>query len=419
MTSQAELTSHQLAQQFKGERWKAMAVPALDLANGGSGLNHQSAIENAIPWFQPFNRRQYARNQIEGRPNRFDWRNNEQHRELYSALIKRSGERSRRGDDAKLELNTYREFELIQDMFAIPFAMAAFQAINLSADELPLMVFPKSRQYWNVRYIGQDGGARQDQWRDEKSVEPKIMRSISTDKIEYPLWDIQQGNVTRQSDINAQLRFDMEMKIDEIGLAEIDAAKTVSGLRDLLGLHPRIIPANVPDTNYLDLTGVDTPNVLSLEKWKRILAHVSSFGPGIDPERSLTISSVIISPQNIRDQWDYVDLVSDFSAGPPVTRPENTVLTSAREEIFRTGVLNHAWGYTWTTVPNGMLNKGRMYVFMNQPIGWFFTKTEFDQLLIWDGVEQQEQNYGQIVWKRVISFVVPDLWKHRILIVDF
>lgn len=416
MTSQAELTRHKLDQEFKGDRIKSIPIPGLEVANGG--VNPEASFIRAIPWFNPLNRRKWAKSQSEGRANRLDWRNNKEHRELFSAKIRLSGERSQRGYDAKRELNAYREFELLQDLFAIPFAMAPFQAINLSADELPLIVFPKARQYFAVRFIGQDGSARQDQWRDERSVEQHEMRVISTDKVEYPLWDIQQGNVNRQSDINAQLRFDMEMKLDELAQAQIDSIKTTSGLRDLLALHPLIVAANIPDTNYLDLTGIGTTGVLSLEKWKRILSHINSFGPGTDPDRSMTIQSVIMSPQNVRDQWDYIDLVSGFSGGDAV-EPADTVLTSVREEIYRTGMLNNAWGYTWSSIPNNRLDKGRMYVFTNLPIGWFFTKTEMDMLLIWDGPDQMDENLGQIVWRRVYQFVTPDLWKHRVLIVDF
>lgn len=416
MTSTAELTRHKLDQEFKGDRIKAMAIPGLEVASAAA--NPEATFLRSIPWYLPLNQRKWARQQSEGRANRLDWRNNKEHRELLSAKIRRSGERTEPGYKAKLELNAYREFELLQDLFAIPFAMGPFQAINLSSDELPLIVFPKARQYFGVRYIGLDGSARQDQWRDERSVEQHEMRVISTDKIEYPLWDVQQGNVNRQSDINAQLRFDMEMKLDELAQAQIDAAKTTSGLRDLLSLHPLIVAANIPDTNYLDLTGVDTINKLSLEKWKRILSHINSFGPGTDPDRTLTINAVIMSPQNVRDQWDYIDLVSGFSGGDEI-EPAGTVLTSVREEIYRTGMLNSAWGYNWSSVPNNRLDKGRLYVFTNLPLGWFFTKTEMDQLLIWDGPDQLDENLGQIVWRRVFQFVVPDLWKHRVLIVDF
>lgn len=421
MTSTAELTSHRLDQVYQGDRIKTAPLPALDLnsMNGQQDVNASFAhARSGCRWMLPHNQDRWAREQASARANRFDWRRNAAHREAYSNLIRESTERTPRGLEKRLELNAYREFELLNEMVAIPFAMGPFQSINLSADEMPLLTFPKARQYFNVRFIGQDGGPRQDQWRDDKTIEQIDLRMVSTDRIEFPLFDLRQGRVNPLARINDQLRFDMEMKIDSLALAEIDAAKTTSGLRDLLNLHPRIVQANVPDTNYLNLNGVgSSPGVLTIEKWKRILAHINSFGPGIDPDRSIQINAVIMSPQNMRDQWDFIDLVSGFS-GVGTVQPADTVLTSVREEIFNTGVLQHAWGYTWTAQFNGMLPKGKMYIFTNQPLGWFFTKTEFDQLFIWDGPDQQEMNFGQVQWRRAFNFVVPDLWKHRIVIVD-
>lgn len=415
MSATMEMATTRLDKEFPGDRMAAMPLPPIELGFGPR--SSEASFLRAIPWMLPLNQRKVATEQANARHNSFDWRNNADHRERFSKLIRTSAERSDEGLRTRLELNAYRQFELLRDMFAIPFAMAPFQAINLSADELPLIVFPKARQYFEVRFIGQDGGARQDMWRDEKSVEQHEMRSISTDKIEFPLIDIQQGNVNRQTDINAQLRFDMEMKFDKLAQDTIDAAETNSGLRDLLNLHPLIVAANIPDKNHLDLTAT-LPGVLTLAKWKTILSHINSFGPGIDPDRSIAINSVIMSPQNIRDQWDYVSLVSGFSGGDEV-EPVDTLPTSVRDNIFSTGMMNSAWGYTWTTMPNARLDVGRLYVFTNQPLGWFFTKTDFDQLLVWDGPDQQEENLGQIVWKRVYQFVVPSLWKHRIVIVDF
>lgn len=411
MTSQAEVRRHRLDKKFKGGRIKAEALPAMELA---SGPNAEASFYNASRWMLPHNRRRFARDQATGRANRYDWQNNQKHREAYSAKIRASLTSAK----AKGELADYREFELLQDMFAIPFALTAWQNINLSAEELPLLVFPQARQYFNVRYMGQDGGARQAQWIDERDASQVVMRSISTDKVEYPLWDIQQGSVNKLATIQDNLRFDMEMRIDKIAQDNLDALETDSGLRDVLHLHPLIDPDNIPDKNHLDLSAVN-PGVLTIAKWKEILAHINSFGPGIDPTRDIAISSVIMSPQNIRDQWDYIDLVSGFAGGLEVDAATDQVVPSdVRNEIYRTGLLNHAWGYTWSSISNARLPRGRMYVFTNQPVGWFFTKTEMDQLLIWDGVDQAEQNYGQVVWRRVLNFVAPELWKYRIVLVD-
>lgn len=412
MASVKDITGHKLDQKFKGERLQASPLPPMEMASASNPVP-ANRIQQSLKWMLPDNARRRSQEMADNASRRFDWRHNQEHRETYSRLIRQSFEDRQK----RKELAQYREFEILSDLFAIPFAMAPFQAINLSADELPLLLFPKARQYFTVRYLGNDGGARQDQWRQTKDVEQHEMRTISTDKVEFPLVDIQQGNVNEMSTIQDQLRFDMEMQLDKEAQDVIDGLETDSGLRALLNLHPLINTANIPDRNHLDLS--DGTQELTIGKWKSILDHVASFGQGVDPDRSLTISSVIMSPQNLRDQWDFVDLVSGFSgAGTVQPDTDEIILTSTREEIFNTGMMNSAWGFSWTSMANARLAKGRMYVFMNQPVGWFFTKTELDRLIIWDGPDEVAENYGQIVWRRVYQFVTPDLWKHRILIVD-
>src|SRR5690606_29516648 len=95
---------------------------------------------------------------------------------------------------AAAEIAAYRQFELVRpEINAIPFALSAFQQINLSNDELPLIIRPMSRQYFNVYWNAIDGAPRQNQIRHTKEVEQILMRYVSTDRVEYPLYDLQQG----------------------------------------------------------------------------------------------------------------------------------------------------------------------------------------------------------------------------------
>lgn len=371
-----------------------------------------------IPWVPHWNASIFDRRLEIARDAVFD-RSNPEELEAYRRLCMGAA-RDPHGPLAK-ELAEYRQFELNNDVLASTFALAAFQNINLSGNELPSIIRPRGRNFqrFTVRTIAQDGGARQDQIRTTRQFESFEMDMISTDKVEYPLFDIQQGDVEGVDTVNRELDYDMEIKLDKLAQDNIDGAKTTSGLRDLLNIHSLIDVNNLPDKNYLDLSSNDT-GVLTITKLKTILNHVALFGavPGDGVGEMLTMSSMIISPQNIRDPWDFVDLVSGFAGGDEV-EPAKTVPTPVRESIFRTGMFTSAWGHNFSWLPNGRLSKGKAYVFFNQPLGWFFTKTEMDQVLVWDGPDQREQNYGQTLMTRVLRYVIPDLWKHRILIIDF
>lgn len=397
---------------FPGDKITATALPPSgEIASVLAGRPGASALN--IPWMLHANREKLHRELASYRQGLFDVNDPEQLAD-YQALIRASG----KDRVAGAELAAYRQFVLTNEIVASKFAFGAFQQVTLGADELPIIIKPKKRQYFNVRYIGNDGQARRDQWQDSRSASLLEMRRLSTDKIEYPLFDIQTGRIEAQNEINAQLKWDMDFKLDILAQDQLDANVTDSGLRALLSLHPKIIQANVPDKNHLDLTGVGTAGVFDITKLKTILAHIASWGvDGITPDGGFTIQTIIISPQNMRDQWDFVNLVSGFSGGD--SQPDTVVPTPVREQIFNTGVMNHAWGYTWNTIPNARIDKGRLYVFSNKPVGWFFTKPEFDQVLTWDGPDFQERNEGHVVYNKVVQFVMPDLWLHHYLVVDF
>jgi hypothetical protein len=147
--------------------------------------------------------------------------------------------------------------------------------------------------------------------------------------------------------------------------------------------------------------------------------HIARFGQGINSDGGMSISNIQYSPENLQDWWDFVDLVSGFDSNILEEDPKNVVPTAIREQIFSTGMMNSAWGMSWSSQVNATIPKGRMYVFTNQPIGWMFTKTNMDKLLRWEGPDQQEMNLAQILWQRAMMFVQPDLWRHRYVVIDF
>lgn len=381
----------------------------------------QGRFENlrGADWMLDCNSRRILRSIQDSSEGYYRWRENPSDYSELASLMQRAYDE----DVAAKELASYRQFEVASDLLAIPFALSAFQSINLSADELPQIITPKARQYFNVRYMGQDGGARQDQWRTAREAAEVEMRMIATDKIEYPLLDLQQGNVSEFDKINSQLRFDMEMKIDALAKAMLDAGQVNSGIKDMLNIHPMINQTNIPDSNYLDLTSTGTygtANVLTTQRLKAILARLAMWGFGLDPDGPVRIKSMVMSPLQARDSWDYVSLVTGWNTTGE-SDPKNTVPEATRDRIFSGGsMITSAWGYSWNNIYNSQLAAGRLYVFTNQPVGWFFTKTNFDRMIEWkDQPDNIEQNQAQVLYRKAIQFHMPDLWAYRYLIVDF
>lgn len=374
-----------------------------------------------IPWMLPSNIRTLSGEYADYRENRFD-RRSPADLKKYRELLTKAGNATQQDMTPHSEMAEYRKFELTCDVLTTPWTMAAFQIVNLNADELPLIERPQSFNLnaFTVRSIGVDGGASRDQWRTTKSAETYEMNLLSTDRVEYALMDLQQGDVSQADAVDKRLRFEMEMKLDALGKTNIDAAKVTSGLRDTLNIHSMIDTANIPDTNYLDLSGVDTAGELSITKLKRILLHVSKFGAAGGADVPISINTVMMSPQNIEDPWNFIDLVSDFDDADRV-KPLQTVPTPVREQIFNTGMITSAWGHQFSWTPNAQLAKGKMYILTSEPLGWAFTKPEFDKMLTWDernSPDHAANNMGEMLWRKAIRFLVPDLWRYRIVIVD-
>lgn len=376
-------------------------------------------------FMQPSNRNRFAELYSEEVASQFYNRGVREEREELSKQIAAAYNFSNQNTREKksAELAAYMEFELVRpEILATPFALGAFQAINLGNGDLPLILRPQSRQYFNVNYCAIDGSPKQDQWRTTKSAEQILMRNMSTVKVEYPLRDLQQGDVNEYDRIQNQLRFDMDMKIDEQALAQIDGAAAEQGLRDTIDIHPRIDVNNIPDGNYLNLTNSATygaTGTWTLPRLKALLAHINRFSAGVTPEGPMAISSIIYSPQNVEDWWSFVDLVSGYDSSTLEASPQNVVPTPVREQIFSTGMMNNAWGHSWTSIHNPIIPKGTMYVFTNQPIGWFFTKTGYDNLIRWEGPDQVAMNLGQVQWSRAFQFATVDLWRYRFVKVVF
>lgn len=404
----------QLDHQFPGGKISARPIQGMEIASVRRGASPVTSI----PWMLPDNAHMTAsRKRVNDAL--FDRKVPEDAQALRDKIMA-----SLSDNRVAAELAAYREFEIRRDVLAVPFAFGLYQSINLSDDELPLIRRPQTNQYFNVRYKSQDGGYRGDQWRTTTQVEQILMETIGTDAVEYPLNDIQLGNLNEFDRVNKRLSYDLEMKIDTLAKEALDDAKTTSGLRDLLALHPQIIPANIPDTNYLDLTSTGTygpAHKLTINRIKAILAHIARFGVGIDPDvpQGLGIQSMQISPQNISDVWDYIDLTAGYNLSGATVNPADTVPEEVRSAIFSSGVFNSAWGYSWATVPNARLDTGRLYVLTNQPIGWMFTKTQFDKTIRWDGPDWQLKGINAIAMQRVLKFVTVDEWKYRVVIVDF
>jgi hypothetical protein len=377
----------------------------------------------SVSFINPVNHREIASRLQTLNGNRFNLHDSED-LTRYRNLLTAAGNATQDDMSAWRELSDYRVFELNYDIMASPWALAAFQIVNLQADELPMIDIPRSRnlQRFTVHSMSIDGQTTSNQWITAREIVQIEMEMLATEKMRYRLWDLQQGDVNQSQSIERELRYDIDMNVDALGLANLNANLVTSGLRDVLKLHPNIIAANIPDKNYLDLTASDAGK-LTVAKLRTILTHIAQFGSAGSVDEQFQISNIQISPQNISDPWEFVSLVSGYdSSDANQDQPKNTVPSSVRDSIYNTGMFTSAWGYNFSWTPNPQLNKGKMYVFTNKPVGWVFLKPELDRMLTWDDrthPDFAERNYGEMMFRKAIKIYMPDLWRQRYLVVDF
>lgn len=379
-----------------------------------------------VPYVGPFNIEILQRRQQAYREGSYNITDPTQ-RDEYASLLKDAFTQGGNQHQRSAELAAYRTFVMAMAFPAQPFALSAFQTIDLAADELVMMEFPQSPHLnsFAVRSHAFPGLPIIDHWSEQSTVEYLDMAMVSTDRIQYRLYDLQQGNVSAADRIRNQLQIDMDLKIDGFARTEIDAAITTSGLRDTVDLHPSLNVNNVPDVNYIDLKVVHpgSDGFITLPKLKTILAHLVLLN-SLGPQRAVSPVAFVLSPQHITDTWEFVDLVSGYEAATPnplIEDPRNTIPVAARDEIYRTGMMTTAWGFNINWQPNGQLDRGRIYIFMDQPLGWLLTKSSMDRSYNFDDTNSFKHaidNYGEMFFKKALRFFVPDMWKYRILIVD-
>jgi len=302
------------------------------------------------------------------------------------------------------------------DVLAHLFALAFFQNTTLGEGDWPIVHNEKRDGKMRTTYLGESGGTPKKQWIDRRSHTSYLVEKFTTNEVEYQLFDLQTGNVSAVDKVIAELSYELNLGIDKLARAVMDAGETNSGLRAQLNLHPDIVVANIPDTNHLDLNSVDTAGKASVEKFKRILDHFERFASDVEIDgQPLQIRTIYMSSVNKRDMWDFADLVAGYNLAGAVQDPSKTVPGDVRGEIWRSGRLESLFGYQFNIVTRNTIAEGRMYVGTNKPIGWYFNKPSMSN--VWRD-EDRRRNKGSAAMERVHLFVMPDVWKYRYLTVD-
>jgi len=271
------------------------------------------------------------------------------------------------------EVAEARLIRVSNDVLAHTWALSFLELQTLGDAEWPVLTNRKRDKNYTVTYLGENMGAARKQRVERYSTLQLLMKQISTEVVEWPLVSLQVGSVDQGRDVEQELSYELDLKIDQEAKAVLDSAAITSGLRATLNLHPAIISANIPDANHLDHSGVGTSGVLDVEKFKRLLDYFERFAADVELDRTALGIKAIYLPSTVKRQiWDFVDLVAGFSLAGAVQDPKNTIPTEARMEIWRSAKLESMFGYRFAIVTRNTLATPYAYVSSNKPAGFFW-----------------------------------------------
>lgn len=313
----------------------------------------------------------------------------------------------------KQEIADARLIRVSNDVLAHTWALSFLELMPLQDNEWPIVTNRKRDKNYNVTYLGENFGSAKKQRVERYTTTQFLMKQIATEEAQYPKLSLQIGNINQGAEVEQELAYELDLKIDSEAKTLLDAAAILVGLRATLNLHPSIVSANIPDANHLDHSGVGTAGVLDVEKFKRLLDYYERFASDVEIDRTPLQIKVIYLPSFVKRQiWDFVDLVAGFSLAGAVQDPKNTVPTEARMEIWRSAKLESMFGYRFAIVTRNTLS-GPGYVASNKPAGWFWHKPAMDQVINDTSIAMAKKNMESLWMSKVIQMAIPDEWKHR------
>ena len=308
---------------------------------------------------------------------------------------------------------------ITKDVLAHNFSLNAFfETVTLAPSDRPVLETRSRDGKFKFSYVGQNGGRVKRANIETVEFAHPLLQKFSSGWKEFQLVNLQTGDVSESEKVQQELRFEFDHELDLLARALLDDSANLfsSGLRSTLSLHRSIVTANIPDANYLDLSGLGSSGQVTVEKLKQILDYFVRFASDVELDgQPLQIKTIFHSSQNTRDFWDMVDLVAGYNLAGAVQDPKDTLNTEGVAKVWRSGKLDGAFGETWMSVPRNTIEKGVMYIASNKPLGRYYEKPALGGTVFKEGQEVMLNNTGAVKKFVTHSFVVPQAWAYRYL----
>jgi hypothetical protein len=324
---------------------------------------------------------------------------------------------ARQGDEEQIQLRAELVKTLVTNLIVAKSSWASFfRQVSLGEDQNPYYEVSVPQEIL-VETIGLGGETDTVQPMMDKKQYPIPMELYWTKWFEYPLRDLYKGG--RVKDL-AMAQIDMARDFVS-GIESILAGYIIAGspdsrlvaafdttnadlkLRDYVA-HSRINPANFPEGNLVELSTNTASSNFRKEVLDAALEYAESWGSGLDEDGGpLEIVSIRVCSKDVGAWRSQITLGSESN--------------SLTEQIMEGGaVLNYA-GKRIVLEGDNTIDpaSGMAYVQFNKPIGEQYEKTEFNDVLIDEGIERVRINRGRMCQGTALGWALPRPYRKNIL----
>jgi hypothetical protein len=320
------------------------------------------------------------------------------------------------------EVASIRRIRVSNFLMAKSNAMTFFDMQVLADNDQPFIT-NTSRQEIDVNYIGQDGRARKMQAIKYQQDVQVPLYLISSAEFEYPLRDLIRGGLADETKNLVDVAYDLDRKIDAKTFPYITGrigAFTLTGSKAARTYvpHSTINSANLPTTNLLVSASSGAGTRFNQDCLNAIMDYTGAFAD-VFPDGPIA-PQVIYIPSKDSQGWLRSISLSNTSVtpGPASTGAGNN---SFVESIIQTGQPYQYAGRTWLFVPDATLDPtaGLAYVKTTKPVGTFFTKPNWDEMFVEEGINARRQNKGNMSMQKAVGWGLPSTQAVNVMAVRY
>lgn len=314
--------------------------------------------------------------------------------------------------EAHAEIVALRQTQINNHIMASSTALPFFNVQNLADNERPEYKHTTRQFEVGVTKVGQGGQPQQMQVVKRDSHVDIDMYPLSTDEIEFPLWDFARGDISQQSVVTQMAAEDLELEQDAIlwtalkaKCASFDLTNSVPALRTYTQ-HSRIPSGQFPTTNVLDASSAGR---WSYDAIKLIYAYLDSWA-----DKAPELGGIMNAVEIHIPSKDASGMLADITPSTQITDQSLSGQVRARGYIYDVG------GRQFMLRPNIHLSSAdnAAYVRVNAAVGDVFFKPGFNERLSEIKLDVRG-NKGSAVFGRLWGAAIPNIGATRIIKVTY